>query len=57
MAIPHLNGFSLLTRREIEVLSLIADGNTTKEIAFKLDVSFKTVGYTSVSPRRKTWEF
>lgn len=32
-----------LTARQIEVLKLIAKGYTTKEIADKLDISFKTV--------------
>lgn len=32
-----------LTSRQMEVLKLIADGQRTKEIAFKLDVSVKTV--------------
>lgn len=34
---------SLLSAREREVLQLIADGNTTKEIAFTLGISAKTV--------------
>jgi DNA-binding NarL/FixJ family response regulator len=35
--------FSFLTEREREVLQLIAEGKTTKEIAFSLHVSIKTV--------------
>jgi two-component system response regulator NreC len=35
--------FSILTRREREVLQLLADGKTTKETAFHLNVSLKTV--------------
>ena len=31
-----------LTAREIEVLQLVADGCTTKEIAVRLKISFKT---------------
>lgn len=31
-----------LTRREQEVLNLIAEGRSTKEIAARLDISFKT---------------
>jgi DNA-binding NarL/FixJ family response regulator len=31
-----------LSRREIEVLGLIADGFSTKEIAFELNIAFKT---------------
>jgi DNA-binding NarL/FixJ family response regulator len=38
-----LSVFSLLTQREREVLQLIAEGKTTKEIAHLLDVSVKTV--------------
>jgi len=36
-------GASILSRREREVLQLIAEGHNTKEIAFMLDVSIKTV--------------
>ena len=35
--------FSLLTLREREVLQLLAEGKTVKEIAFELTVSIKTV--------------
>jgi len=35
--------FSTLTRREREILQLIAEGQTTKEIAFSLGISVKTV--------------
>jgi DNA-binding NarL/FixJ family response regulator len=38
-----LPAFSVLTVREREVLELLADGKTTKEIAFRLKVSPKTV--------------
>ena len=31
-----------LTTREVEVLKLIAEGLTTKEIAARLDIAFKT---------------
>lgn len=34
---------SLLTPREREVLQLLAEGNNVKEIAFRLDISVKTV--------------
>ncbi len=34
--------FEKLTRRESEVLKLIADGRSTKEIAADLGISFKT---------------
>jgi DNA-binding NarL/FixJ family response regulator len=36
--------FALLTEREREVLQLLADGETTKEIAHRLNLSVKTVG-------------
>lgn len=35
--------FSILTAREREVLQLLAEGKTTKDIAFRLDVSVKTI--------------
>jgi DNA-binding NarL/FixJ family response regulator len=35
--------FSLLTLREREVLQLLAEGKTIKEIAFELTVSIKTI--------------
>jgi DNA-binding NarL/FixJ family response regulator len=35
--------FSILSNREREVLQLIAEGKSTKEIAFKLNVSIKTI--------------
>ncbi len=38
-----LEPFSILTSRQREILQLIAEGATTKEIARKLDVSIKTV--------------
>ncbi len=34
---------SLLSRREQEVLGMIGDGLTTKEIAWRLDLSVKTI--------------
>lgn len=34
---------SLLTAREREVLQLLAEGMTVKEIAYQLDLSVKTV--------------
>ncbi len=38
-----ISAFSVLTNREREVLQLLAEGNTTKEIAATLFVSVKTV--------------
>jgi len=38
-----LSAFSLLTAREREVLQLIAEGKTTKDIAAKLSISTKTI--------------
>jgi DNA-binding NarL/FixJ family response regulator len=35
--------FSVLTEREREVLQLLAEGRTTKDIAFSLQVSIKTI--------------
>ena len=31
-----------LTPREVEVLRLLADGHTTKRVAYQLNISFKT---------------
>lgn len=43
--LPHadFSVFSILTEREREVLQLIAEGKNTKEIAFSLHVSVKTI--------------
>jgi two-component system response regulator NreC len=41
--IAEASVFSVLTAREREVLQLMAEGKTTKEIAFSLDLSVKTV--------------
>lgn len=40
---PVETAFSILTIREREVLQLIAEGKSTKEIAFNFNVSIKTV--------------
>lgn len=40
---PNPKSFSLLTEREREVLQLIADGKSTKQIAIDLNVSSKTI--------------
>ncbi len=39
----NIDEFSRLTNREIEILQLIAEGNTSKEIAENLYISVKTV--------------
>ncbi len=43
LAKVELNESDVLTDREIEVLQLIAEGNSTKQIALKLHISVKTV--------------
>lgn len=43
LPIAKASVFSVLTAREREVLQLLAEGKTTKEIAFSLDLSVKTV--------------
>jgi DNA-binding NarL/FixJ family response regulator len=40
---PESSAFSLLSDREREVLQLLAEGKTAKEIADQLHVSIKTV--------------
>ena len=40
---PVATAFSLLSNREREVLQLVAEGKSTKEIAFNFNVSVKTV--------------
>jgi two-component system response regulator NreC len=40
---PESSAFSLLSQREREVVQLLAEGNTAKEIANELHVSIKTV--------------
>ena len=40
---PGKRGFGALTPREREILQLVADGNSSKEIAYKLGLSVKTV--------------
>jgi DNA-binding NarL/FixJ family response regulator len=42
-SMPPSQSFSLLTEREREVLQLIAEGRSTKQIAYDLHVSSKTV--------------
>jgi len=43
LAATDASGFSVLTAREREVLQLLAEGNSTKQIANSLHVSMKTV--------------
>jgi len=43
LAATDASGFSMLTAREREVLQLLAEGNSTKQIANSLHVSMKTV--------------
>ncbi len=43
MPMTETSVFSVLTAREREVLQLMAEGKTTKEIAYSLDLSVKTV--------------
>ncbi len=47
------SAFSVLTNREREVLQLIAEGSTTKEIAARLGVSGKTVEWHRTQIMRK----
>lgn len=46
-----------LSSREHEVLQLIADGRNTKEIAFKLGVSSKTIETTRMNLMKKIGVF
>lgn len=41
--LSELRPYSELTRREREIVSFLADGLTSKEIALKLDISYRTV--------------
>jgi two-component system, NarL family, response regulator NreC len=44
---------AILTRRELEVLKMIAEGNSVKEIAYQLGLSTKTVGTHKFNLMRK----
>lgn len=48
------NELSKLTDREREVLKLIAEGNTSKEIAKALAISYKTIDAHRENIKRKT---
>jgi DNA-binding NarL/FixJ family response regulator len=51
---PHRVATSLdLSPRERETLQLIAEGRTEKEIAFRLEISIKTVGFHRENIKRK----
>lgn len=54
MALPSL---SILTQRELEVFQFIAEGKNTKEIAYSLDLSTKTVEThrTQIKKKLKTF--
>jgi DNA-binding CsgD family transcriptional regulator len=39
----NYNIYSLLSLREIEILKLILEGNTSKQISYKLSLSFHTI--------------
>jgi DNA-binding NarL/FixJ family response regulator len=41
--VPAVNPLNDLTPRQREILQLVAEGRTTKEIASRLDLSIKTV--------------
>ena len=41
--LSELRPYRALTRREREIISYLADGLTSKEIALKLDISYRTV--------------
>ena len=47
------DGYATLSRREREVLQYIADGKNTKEIAFALGVSIKTIEIQRLSIMKK----
>ena len=47
------NGAKTITTREREVLQLISEGHTTKEIAWRLSVSIKTIGTHRTAILRK----
>lgn len=42
-AYPELEFYSLLSRREMQILQLIIEGSTDKDIALKLGISYNTV--------------
>jgi DNA-binding NarL/FixJ family response regulator len=48
------NATFCLTRRELEILKLVAQGKSTKDIAFSLGVSVKTVGFHRQNIKKKS---
>ncbi|HEX9757090.1 MAG TPA: LuxR C-terminal-related transcriptional regulator [Nitrospiria bacterium] len=50
---PRKEGSENLTEREIEVLKLLANGNTVKTVASQLNISTKTVDTHTVRLMRK----
>ena len=40
---PHTNDMNNLSRRELDIIQLIKEGHSSKEIAIQLDISLKTV--------------
>lgn len=47
------NPFDLLTKREFQILKLIAEGNSHTEIAKKISISPKTVSVHYLNSKRK----
>lgn len=50
---PKKETSGALTEREVEVLKLLADGNTVKNVATQLNISTKTVDTHTVRLMRK----
>lgn len=50
---PDTDGAATLTMRELQVLELLGSGKTTKEIAFELDLSARTVDIHRANIKRK----
>ena len=49
----HPNELAGLTKREVDVLRLIAEGRSTKELAFELNITFKTAACHRFNLMRK----
>ena len=52
-ASPEVTQTDILSRREIQILTMIAEDLTSKQIAWRLGVSFKTVEFHRVNIKRK----